>query len=132
MTQAPPSPARGFRNVSGYPDVRDLMLASDALVTDYSSLAFDYALTGQPMIFYVPDLRHYQQIRGLYLDLGREAPGPVITTVDGLGEALRSLSDLTTAYGPRRATFRQRFCGCEDGSAAARVWAAVNDPAGWR
>ncbi|MFT4165533.1 MAG: CDP-glycerol glycerophosphotransferase family protein [Microlunatus sp.] len=114
-----------FRNVSGYPDVRDLMLASDALVTDYSSIMFDYALTGRPMVFFAPDLLHYQYIRGLYLDLAEIAPGPVLSTAAELGDALRDLSNLGTEYGRARTRFRRRFCALDDGAAAARVWAAL-------
>lgn len=117
-----------FRNVSGYPDVRDLMLASDALVTDYSSIMFDYALTGRPMIFFAPDLLHYQYIRGLYLDLDEIAPGPVLSAAAELADALRSVSDLSECRGAKLAEFRRRFCALEDGGAADRVWAAVGEP----
>lgn len=115
-----------LRNVSGYPDVRDLILASDALVTDYSSIMFDYALTGRPIVFFVPDLMHYERIRGLYLDLQTVAPGPVVSTVDGLADALRCLSSLQADFEPALSAFRRRFCALDDGSAAERVWATVS------
>lgn len=112
-------------DVSGYADVRDLLLVSDVLVTDYCSLVFDYALTDRPIVFYVPDLSHYQQIRGLYLDLLGVAPGPVTTSVDELGHALRSVSELGAEFGSCLAEFRRQFCSLEDGAASERVWAAV-------
>ena len=118
------------RDVSSYPDVRDLILASDALLTDYSSIMFDYALTGRPMIFFVPDLAHYAQIRGLYLDLATVAPGPVVSTLDELADALRSLSSITTARTVTAQAFGRRFCDLDDGQAAQRVWATVTETSG--
>lgn len=54
------------RDVSRHPDVAELMLISDALVTDYSSLMFDFAQTGRPMYFHAYDLEHYRDtLRGL-------------------------------------------------------------------
>ena len=55
-------PGGRVRNVTAYPVVEDLILASDALVTDYSSIMFDYALTGRPMVYFVPDLLHYERL----------------------------------------------------------------------
>lgn len=60
------SQGAGVLDVSTYPDVADLMLASDALVTDYSSIVFDWALTGRPCVLHVPDLEDYKAERGLY------------------------------------------------------------------
>jgi CDP-glycerol glycerophosphotransferase len=115
-----------LRNVSTYPDVRDLMLASDALITDYSSIMFDYSLLRRPMIFFVPDLERYGDIRGLYLDLMTMAPGPVLASQTELGDALRALSVLGTSYEDKQQAMRDRFCALEDGFAAHRVWAAVS------
>ena len=115
------------RDVSSYPDLRDLIVASDALVTDYSSIMFDYALMGRPMIFFVPDLLHYRQIRGLYLDLASVAPGPLVSTAEGLADALRSLSTLRADYGEAIRNFREQYCPLDDGQAGERVWAAVSD-----
>lgn len=100
--------SRRWRNVSSYPDLRDLVLASDALVTDYSSLVFDYALTGRPVVFYVPDIQHYQQLRGLYLDLDDLALGPVVRTAHELGDVLRSLSESTVEVGEGSRHFDER------------------------
>jgi CDP-glycerol glycerophosphotransferase len=114
------------RNVTGYPEVEDLILASDALVTDYSSIMFDYALTGRPIIYFVPDLLHYERTRGLYLELPSVAGGPVVSTVGGLTEVLRNLSVVGSEFEHARTVLRERFCSLDDGTAAARAWAAVN------
>ncbi len=67
----------GFvRDVSTYPDGTELLLAADVLVTDYSSMMFDFANTGRPMLFFTYDLDAYRdQVRGLYLDLATRPPG---------------------------------------------------------
>ena len=114
------------RNLSGYPEVADLILASDALVSDYSSIMVDYALTGRPIISFVPDLLHYERTRGLYLDLPSIAPGPVVSTVSDLTEVLRSLPGVGAEFDVARQVFRERFCPLDDGGAAERVWAIVN------
>lgn len=76
-------------NVSDYPDIRDLYLISDRLITDYSSVFFDYALLKRPVIFYPYDLDHYQDsLRGFYFDYRQFVPGPIVTTQSELEEAL--------------------------------------------
>ncbi|MET1154077.1 CDP-glycerol glycerophosphotransferase family protein, partial [Arthrobacter sp.] len=65
-------------DVSMYPEINDLILASDLLVTDYSSISFDYCVTDKPIYFLVPDLSQYRdEIRGFYLDWEASAPGPM-------------------------------------------------------
>ncbi|MFC9744243.1 bifunctional glycosyltransferase/CDP-glycerol:glycerophosphate glycerophosphotransferase [Streptomyces niveus] len=113
--------AAGFvRDVSRYPDVAELMLISDALVTDYSSLMFDFAQTGRPMYFHAYDLEHYRDtLRGFYFDFESAAPGPIVTDTAALVAALRAprTPEPTPAYDQ----FRQVFCDFEDGTAAAKV-----------
>src|SRR5215213_10738215 len=75
----------GVRDVSSHPDIRDLYLAADVLITDYSSAMFDFAVTGKPMVFYTYDLAHYRDsVRGFYFDFLPEAPGPVVQTTPEL------------------------------------------------
>ena len=59
-------------DVTGFPDTSQLLLAADALITDYSSVMFDFSVTGKPMYFLVPDIEHYRgELRGFYFDLRR-------------------------------------------------------------
>ena len=116
----------GVRLVSGYQDIRDLYLAADVLVTDYSSAMFDFAVTGKPMLFYVYDFEQYRdEIRGFYFDLRAEAPGPLLATTDAVVAALRDLDAVAAHHAEAYARFRERFCALEDGRAAARVVDAV-------
>ncbi|MFB6776674.1 CDP-glycerol glycerophosphotransferase family protein [Streptomyces sp. NPDC056352] len=112
-------------DVTGHPSVEELCLASDVLITDYSSLMFDYACLDRPIISYAPDWSAYRASRGTYFDLlsGRpgDTPGAIATTEDELIEVFRSgewRSARTTAL---RAAFRERFCPYDDGRAAERV-----------
>ncbi|MQA93828.1 MAG: glycosyltransferase [Streptosporangiales bacterium] len=118
-----PADDSGFlRDVTGYPDVGELLLAADVLVTDYSSLMFDFAATGKPMIFFAYDLAHYRdELRGFYLDFPAEAPGPVVTTSTELIDALRAGDDLAARHADAYASFVRRYCDLDDGTAAARV-----------
>ncbi|MBC9226160.1 hypothetical protein GL325_07505 [Aeromicrobium sp. 636] len=113
-------------NVSKYPDTQDLLLVADALITDYSSIMFDYAQRQRPIISYVYDLEHYRdELRGFYVDLEEIAPGPVVRTSDEVIDAVANLSDLETRYADRLAAFRERFGSLEDGHASDRVIDAV-------
>ncbi|MBC6388011.1 glycosyltransferase [Lactobacillus kunkeei] len=79
-------------DVSDYPDIAELYLVSDVLITDYSSVMFDYATLKRPMIFFTYDLEDYANaIRGFYFDFIKEAPGPIVRTND---EVIQSLDDI--------------------------------------
>ena len=111
-----------IRDVSAYPDVSELYLAADAMVTDYSSTMFDFAVTGKPLLFYTYDLEHYRDsLRGFYFDLHQHAPGPLLRTGPELLDALSGLDSVRRQYAPAYRSFRQQFCHLDDGHATARV-----------
>jgi CDP-glycerol glycerophosphotransferase len=118
-----PATADGFvRDVSDFPDGTELMLAADVLLTDYSSMMFDFANSSRPMLFFTYDLARYEdEIRGFYFDFEAEAPGPLLATTDAVGEALRELDAVTATYADRYRAFAARYCEFDDGHAAARV-----------
>ena len=77
-------------DVSGHPRVEDLMLAADVLVTDYSSIVFDFDLTGRPIVIYAPDLESYRDVeRGLYGGWPEAAAWPLVRTQSELEAVLR-------------------------------------------
>ncbi|MEU8378920.1 CDP-glycerol glycerophosphotransferase family protein [Streptosporangium sp. NPDC048865] len=117
------------RQAGPYPEVNDLILLSDALLTDYSSLMCDYAVTGRPMLFLIDDWDEYRRVeRGVYHDLPAIAPGPCLTTTEELIEALRDLEGLTAAFASRYIAFRRTWCADEKGHASARVVDAFFEP----
>ncbi|MFD4256080.1 CDP-glycerol glycerophosphotransferase family protein [Streptomyces sp. NPDC058534] len=108
-------------DVSGHGRVEDLYLAADALITDYSSAMFDYAVLDRPIISYVPDWDVYSAVRGTYFDLLQEPPGAVATTQTELLRLLASGAYDSRETTERRDVFRRRFCEFDDGHAAERV-----------
>ncbi len=114
--------APGVLDVSGHPDVADLYLAADAMVTDYSSTMFDFAVTAKPMVFFVDDLEHYRdELRGFYVDLLAEAPGPVVRTPAELVTAVHGVLGDDQTYAGAYARFRETYTSLEDGKATLRV-----------
>jgi CDP-glycerol glycerophosphotransferase len=110
-----------IHDVTHHPDINDLYLVADVLVTDYSSAMFDYAVTGKPILFFTPDLEQYAASRGVYFDLAEVAPGPMDIDVVSLAGHLRDLDDVVAANAERYAAFKARFAPWDDGKAAARV-----------
>ena len=129
-------------DASGHPDVNDVILAADLVVTDYSSLMFDAAVARVPLAFFVPDLETYRdRERGFTFDFEREAPGPLVRTreellalalaLPGQGDLDHALSgsapdagavaDWVAEYAPAYEAWRARFTPHDDGGAAARV-----------
>lgn len=115
------APAENVMDVSGYPTVEDLYLAADVLITDYSSMMFDYAVLDRPIVIFAPDWASYQTIRGVTFDLLAEPPGAVATTYRGLVDLFTTGAYRDDTATKARAQFRGRFCALDDGRAAERV-----------
>lgn len=117
--------AKGFVfDVSSLDDITPLYTIADLLVTDYSSVFFDYANLRRPMVFYMYDRQAYaDDIRGFYIDLD-ELPGPIVETEDALLEAVREAEDAAgyeAVYGEKYDAFRQKYNPLDDGNASQRV-----------
>ncbi|WP_316311272.1 CDP-glycerol glycerophosphotransferase family protein, partial [Clavibacter michiganensis] len=93
-------------DVSDHPHVESLCLASDALVTDYSSIMFDYAGLDRPIVIHADDREAYEAARGTYFDLLQEPPGAVATTQTELLGLLTSGTYDTPETTKRRDGFR--------------------------
>ena len=109
-------------NVSDHTDVRELYLAADVLITDYSSVMFDFAITGKPMLFFTYDLEFYRdEMRGFYFDFEEQAPGPLCRTTEEVIAVLADRDGALEDYAGRYAAFADEYCSLEDGRAAERV-----------
>jgi CDP-glycerol glycerophosphotransferase len=108
-------------DVSAYPRVEDLYLAADALITDYSSMMFDYAHLDRPIAIFAPDWDTYRRTRGVTFDLMAQPPGLVATTFGELVDAFRGGGVWGPAATAARAAFRDRFCVHRDGRSSERV-----------
>lgn len=109
-------------NVSKYDDISELYLISDLLITDYSSVFFDYANLRRPILFYTYDLEKYRDmLRGFYLDIEREMPGPLLFTEEEVITAIKDISHIEMEYQDRYEVFYERFCHVDDGNASKRI-----------
>ena len=108
-------------DVAAHPSVEELCIASDVLLTDYSSIMFDYAVLDRPIVIHAPDWDVYRELRGTYFDLLAEPPGAVARTDDELVDLFASGAAYDTAVAEARAAFRARFASLDDGRAAERV-----------
>ncbi|MGW1168005.1 bifunctional glycosyltransferase/CDP-glycerol:glycerophosphate glycerophosphotransferase [Streptomyces sp. NPDC002550] len=108
-------------DVGDHPSVQSLCLASDVLLTDYSSIMFDYANLDRPIVVHTGDWEAYRAARGTYFDLRAFPPGAVARTEDELIDIFASGHWRGSRSAQLRAAFRQRFCPYDDGRAAERV-----------
>ena len=109
-------------NGSQYEDVSRLYLASDICITDYSSVFFDFANLKRPILFYAYDFDEYaDEIRGMYMDMEKELPGPILRTNDAVVDALHHMDAIEETYKERYEEFYERFCSVDDGHASERV-----------
>jgi len=129
--RAEPIDRAGVVDVSRYPDVHELYLAADVMITDYSSTMFDFAITGKPLLFFAYDLESYRDsLRGFYFDLEPLAPGPIVQTTDQVIATLQDLPQVQQRYLRRYDKFRRLFTHLEDGHAGDRLqW--LYDQASW-
>ena len=112
-------------DASDHPDIHELMVASDVLVTDYSSAIYEFSLLARPMAFFAPDRQTYERERGFYFDYREGVPGPVFDTTADLAAWLSAGEfDLD-----RVARFRDESFDVADGRATARFVDQVVIPA---
>lgn len=108
-------------DVSAWGNINDLYIAADVLITDYSSVMFDYAILHRPIMLFVPDYDEYaNDIRGFYFDLS-EIPGPHVRKTEELVARLQDLDGYWSCYREAYDAYVQRFCPMDDGHAAERV-----------
>lgn len=112
------------RKVFDYSKIDDINLlyaVSDVLITDYSSVFFDYSNLKRPIIFYMYDLENYQKnIRDFYIGLD-ELPGPIVQTETELINTLKNIDQIKLDYSEKYKQFVDRFTYLDDGEAGKRV-----------
>jgi CDP-glycerol glycerophosphotransferase len=115
----------GVIDVTYHPDANDLIIASDVGVFDYSSIRFDYGVTGKPMVFFVPDLEQFFTAAPALLPYEQTAPGPLVSNA---GELSTAIKDVVADLGPWLDSYRRfvaTFAPHDDGHAAERFIADV-------
>ena len=110
-------------DVSSYSDINELYIAADILITDYSSVFFDYANLKKPVIFYMYDLEEYaNDLRGFYISLD-ELPGPIVRDEDALIKEVRACDEWKPDE--KYEQFCERYNPKDDGHASKRVLARI-------
>lgn len=112
---------KGFvYNVANIDDINELYIISDILITDYSSVFFDYANLKRPMIFFMYDLEHYKnESNGFYIDLN-ELPGPIVETQEDLEKLIEDV-DFNIGSSKKYKEFNEKYNYLDDGNASKRV-----------
>lgn len=112
---------KGFvYNVSNIDDINELYIISDMLITDYSSVFFDYANLKRPIIFYMYDLDHYRDdSNGFYIDLN-ELPGKIVKTQEELEDEINNIN-INFKYDEKYRKFNEKYNYLDDGNASKRV-----------
>lgn len=120
------------RDMTEHPDVNDVLIAADVLVTDYSSIMFDASVAHIPTIFFVPDLATYRdEERGFTFDFERRASGPLVSATGEVAKLAQQFgrfgldAEWMTAYREHARTWREEFNPFDDGQAATRVVEAL-------
>ena len=109
-------------NLSSYDDIAELYLISDVLITDYSSVLFDYAHLRRPMLFFTYDLEKYRDtLRGFYINMEEDLPGPLLKTTDEIIYSIQNLSQIESNYKEKYDEFYQHFCSWDQGNASELV-----------
>ena len=106
-----------------YPEINDLYVVSDILITDYSSVFFDYGILRRPEIFYMYDLDYYRdELRGFYISLD-ELPGPIVEKQEDLFDCINSLDEwfASPEMQAKYEAFENKFTYLDDGHATERV-----------
>lgn len=113
---------KGFvYNVSAYKDINKLYIISDMLITDYSSVFFDFANLKRPMLFYMYDLEHYRdESNGFYFDVETELPGPIVKTEEEMVNAIIELGN-NFVFDEKYQAFNDKYNYLDDGNASKRV-----------
>ncbi len=116
-------------NLNDYTNLEDLYKISDVLITDYSSIMFDYALLDKPMLFFAYDLESYAgATRGVYFDIKTEAPGPLVYTTDEVIDAVKNIDSKMAEVSTRAQAFKEKYLTYECPDSAKKVVEEVMNP----
>lgn len=101
-------------------DTNELLAITDLLISDFSSIFFDYLITDRPVLFYIPDLEEYKQTRGLYHSIDR-LPGPVTDKISELPSLIENINQYKEVYKEKYQTLKTWACPHDDGNVCQRL-----------
>ncbi|WP_239748029.1 MULTISPECIES: bifunctional glycosyltransferase family 2 protein/CDP-glycerol:glycerophosphate glycerophosphotransferase [unclassified Mammaliicoccus] len=115
-------------DVSNYNDISELYLISDALITDYSSVMFDFGILKRPQYFFAYDIEKYDKgLRGFYMDYKNDLPGEIITDEFKLAEELKDIDKHKEKYKDKIEKFYDKFCSIEKGQSSKIIGDFIYD-----
>ncbi|MDT0668379.1 MULTISPECIES: bifunctional glycosyltransferase/CDP-glycerol:glycerophosphate glycerophosphotransferase [Mammaliicoccus] len=115
-------------DVSNYSDISELYLISDALITDYSSVMFDFGILKRPQYFFAYDIEKYDKgLRGFYMDYMNDLPGEIITDEFKLAEELKNIDEHKKKYKDKIEKFYEKFCSLEKGQSSKFIGDFINE-----
>lgn len=110
-----------FINACNYPDASDLLPISDVLITDYSSIFYQYSPLNKPIVFYPYDYDKYKKLRGgFYIDYEKDLPGPICKTEKELYTTIKNIDEVYRKYEPMLKKFNKKYSKLSDGMACKR------------
>ncbi|MCH5266275.1 MAG: CDP-glycerol glycerophosphotransferase family protein [Lachnospiraceae bacterium] len=107
-------------------DANEVLAVTDILISDYSSIYFDYMVTDRPILFYIPDVDSYKDYRGLYLGL-EELPGPVTQSLTELGDWVCDMERIWEENQEKHRIQKEKFVYLDDGESSNRILETVLD-----
>ncbi len=119
-------PDIGGMLVPSYVDANELLSMVDVLVSDFSSIFYDFLATGRPIIFYIPDVEDYTESRGLQRSLDN-LPGPLVDNPTAIAPLIADIDAVDVEYASARERLANSICGYDDGNVTERVVRAVFD-----
>ncbi len=112
---------KNFKNVGDYPNIQDLFLITDILITDYSSIIFPYMILNRKLILYPYDMDKYIKLRGgFYLDY-KTLPGPICKNEDELLNTINNIDDISIKYKDKIKKFNEKYNSLNDGKVSKRI-----------
>ncbi len=106
--------------IPDFVDTNELLSIVDLLITDYSSIFFDYLVTNKPILFYIWDYDDYSEERGMYLSED-ELPGPTLFTIEEVAAAVHNISAISENFHPVYQAAKNKFTNHDDGNVTARI-----------
>ncbi|WP_315793760.1 glycosyltransferase [Paenibacillus sp. BIC5C1] len=105
-------------------DTNELLSIVDILITDYSSIFFDYMVTKKPILYFMYDVDDYTEARGLYLDVNN-LPGPVYSSIEDITSSINRIEEVKKQYQEKYLEFYNKYCSLEQGNTTKKIIDAI-------
>lgn len=114
-------------------DTNELLSIVDILITDYSSIFFDYMVIDKPILFYIPDYKEYEEKRGIYFKLD-ELPGPCLFDLQSVANSINNIGECISCYADKRHEMKHWACPYDNGKVSEKIIDIVfhNNPKPYR